>query len=317
MKIRLIARGVAVSATLALAAAGTASADTTTTTANGTWTAYPGQSSTSQTTVQQPINADGSSNFKATGKSAIPVKFSLAQGMGPLVFESTALNGSSFLSYTPNTPLTFNDVANLASDYAFTTGNCYGGSLRWSVRVSPTQSVSIYYGTYPSFASCTGSDSQSGMNLIGQPDLRYDTSQLPGGTFYDSYAHAQTLVGTTNITRASLVLDSGWAGDQRVTLSSATVNGDTFAPAAATATATTCNLPPATIKVTKLSGLSAGAVNEPVSIQPTDNDGGFRIVDCKYMYNLATSSLSGPGRYRVAAGIGGSPASGPAEFELR
>ena len=26
-------------------------------------------------------------------------------------------------------------------------------------------------------------------------DLRYDTSQIPGGTFYDSYAHAQTLMG--------------------------------------------------------------------------------------------------------------------------
>ena len=30
-----------------------------------------------------------------------------------------------------------------------------------------------------------------------------------------------------------------------------------------------------------------------MTIQPQDNNGIFRIVDCKYMYNLATSSLIG------------------------
>jgi len=46
-------------------------------------------------------------------------------------------------------------------------------------------------------------------------------------------------------------------------------------------------------------------VNEPTSIQPQDNNGIFRIVDCKYMYNLATSSLSGVGTYTVKATIDG------------
>ena len=52
-------------------------------------------------------------------------------------------------------------------------------------------------------------------------------------------------------------------------------------------------------------GTPSGDVNEPVSIQPQDNDGLFRVVDCKYMYNLATSSLSGVGTYTVKATIGG------------
>ena len=312
----------AVGAVAVIAGAGTASADTTTTTANGTWVAHPGQAVISQTAVQQPINVDGSSNFKATDKSVIPVKFSLAQGLGAFVFESiwsdtNTDNDFSFLSFTPSSALTFNQVVALASSYAFTLGDCHGGSLRWSVRVSPTQSVFIYYGAYPNFASCSGTDSQTGANLIGLSDLRYDTSQLPGGTFYDSYANAQALVGATQIVRASLVLDSGWGGDQRLTLGSATVNGDTFVPAAPTAAAPTCDLPPATIRVTKLSGTSAGAVNEPVTIQPTDNNGNFRVVDCRYMYNLAASSLSGAGRYRVEVVIGGSPAAGAAEFDLR
>jgi hypothetical protein len=35
-----------------------------------------------------------------------------------------------------------------------------------------------------------------------------------------------------------------------------------------------------------------------------DNNGIYRIVDCKDMYNLATSSLSGVGTYTVGATIG-------------
>lgn len=58
-------------------------------------------------------------------------------------------------------------------------------------------------------------------------------------------------------------------------------------------------------------------MNEPVSIQPNDSNGIFRIVDCKLMYNLATSSLSGVGTYKVYAVINGTPASNPAVSDLR
>jgi hypothetical protein len=58
-------------------------------------------------------------------------------------------------------------------------------------------------------------------------------------------------------------------------------------------------------------------VNEPLTIQPSDNNSEFRIVDCKYMYNLATTSLSGVGTYTVSAVINGSPAAGSATFDLK
>jgi hypothetical protein len=299
-------------------------ADTTVTTANGTWTAYPGQSATFQTSVQQPINTDGSSNFKANGKAVIPVKFGLAEGLGAFVFESIwsdsdTANDFSFLSFTPIGTVTFNDITQISAVYAFTLGNCHVGSLRWSVRVSPTQSVFIYYGDYPNFTDCT-TNSQSGTNMISLTDLRYDTSQV-GGTFYDDYAGAQALVGTMPIVRASLVLDSGWGGDQRLTLSSATfaTDGftDTFVPSPPSAVTASCPTQEATIRITKTDGVPLGDVNEPISIQPQDNNGVFRIVDCKYMYNLATSSLSGVGTYTVYAVINGQPALGPAVFDLK
>ena len=301
-------------ASFACLVASTASADQVVTTPNGTWDAYPGQSATYQAAVQQPINADGSSNFKANGRAVIPVKFALSQGTGPLVFESMyndnpgiTDNDFSYLSFTPNTPVTFNGITGLSAVYAFTLGNCHGGALRWSVRTSPTQSVFIYYGGYPNFTDCTTS-SQSGVNMINMADLRYDTSQYPGGTFYDTYAHAQALVGSSPIIRVSLVLDAGWGGDQRLTLTSATVAtgafSDTFTPQETPPTST-CPTSQALIGITKVSMSPTGVVNEPETIQPQDNNGVFRIVDCKYMYNLATSSLMGAGTYNVYATIDG------------
>ena len=307
-----------------------------TATSNGTWTAYPGQAAVYQTSVQQPINADGSSNFKANGKAVIPMKFGLSTGLGPFVFESIGSNVStaddfSYVSFAPSSStITFNDITELSSIYEFIDGDCHGGSLRWQVRTDADHAVFIYYGNPPQFGSggtqgCTptsiGGVDQSGVNLIGLSDLRYDTSQYSGGTFYDTYVHAQLLMGTIPILRASLVLDSGWGGDQRLTLGSATFKTasftDTFTPSPTTTFAPTCPTEQASILITKTDGVPTGDVNEPLTIQPQDNNGIFRIVDCKYMYNLATSSLSGPGQYKVEAVIGGTVATGAAIFDLR
>ncbi len=111
----------------------------------GTWQLYPAQANVYTTSVQQPINADGTSNFKSTGKSVIPVQFSLSVAPGPAIFQSIYSDGTdsnpsttndySFLSFTPASTLLFNQITNLTATYAFTTGNCHGGALRWSVRV--------------------------------------------------------------------------------------------------------------------------------------------------------------------------------------
>ena len=68
---------------------------------------------------------------------------------------------------------------------------------------------------------------------------------------YDTYANAQALMGGLQITRVSLVLDSGWAGDQRVNLTSATVNTDTFTPQAASSPTPVCPTAQATIGVVR------------------------------------------------------------------
>jgi hypothetical protein len=177
--------------------------------------------------------------------------------------------------------------------------------------------------------SSSGGADGSNVNMIGLSDVRYDTSQYAGGTFYDSYTHAKTLIGTTPVIRVSLVLDSGWQdapnGDQRLTLTDATVatadGANTFTPQPAQPLAQTCDLPPATIRVAKTASAGSGDVNKPISIQPNDTNGSFRTVDCKYMYNLATTSLpggGGAGTYKVEVLIDGTtPAASPAFFDMR
>jgi hypothetical protein len=293
-------------------------------TTTGTWELFPEQATAYTTAVQQPINADGTSNFKFTGKNVIPIKFSVSTEFGPVILQSIGSDAStdndfSFLSFTPGAQLTFNQITNLITGYTFSEGNCHGGALRWSVRVSATQSVFIYYGASPNFTDCTSNGpatNQSAVNMINRPELRYDTSQIAGGTFYDSYAHALTLVGSMPIVRASLVLDGGWAGDQVINpVVNAAVNDNIFVPLSGGGQ--TCDLPPATIQITQISGSATEPVNEPISIQPVDSDSQFRVVDCKYMYNLATASLPGTGRYKVEVVIDGNPAAGAAFFDLR
>lgn len=306
----------------------TASASPATT---GTWTLYPPQATISTTAAQPPINTDGSSSWPAA-RGVIPVKFSLSTAPGPVVFQSILSDGSdssfpgtddfSFLSFAPSPSLTFSQITSLKANYNFIMGNCGGGSLRWEITVdigndsNPVndKNVFIYYGDYPNFTDCT-TNSQSGVNMIGQPDLRYDTSQV-GGAFYDSYADASALVGSLPVVGAALVLDSGWFnGDQKINVSNVMVNDNTFVPLSGQP-AQTCTLPPAMIKVTKISPATM-AVSEVASIQPFDNNSVFRIVDCKYIYNLDVRSLNGSGTYKVEAVFGSSTALGPAYFSLR
>jgi hypothetical protein len=147
-----------------------------------------------------------------------------------------------------------------------------------------------------------------------------------GGTFYDTYAHAVDLVGTMPIIRASLVIDSGWGGNQRLTVSDTTVNGNVyqFVSSGGGAFAPTCTLPAATIQVGKTDPVADGAINEePVQASLVDSGNAFRVVDCKYQYVLSIPSLQGAGTYFVELKIGGvsvatpSSTGGKVKFDIK
>lgn len=252
----------------------------------------------------------------------------------------------SYLTFTPTTPFTFSQLTTLSAVYTFTEGDCHGGSLRWSVTVSTgtsTGNILIYYGLpqevgngSPATGGCnpndaaSGGQGQSGTNLIRNSAIQYDTSQLPGGAYYSNYADAMASFGSLEVTSVTLVLDSGWqqgpygsGGDQMLTLGNVNVSTsvgtgttDTFSPPTGPV-ASTCTLPAAQIRVVQTSGSDPGAVNDVVSASAADTGDNFRVVDCKYMYNLDVSTLPGAGTYSVTAWINGMPAGNPATFMLK
>ena len=79
----------------------------------------------------------------------------------------------------------------------------------------------------------------------------------------------------------------------------------------------TCDLPAATIGVTRTAGGTLGSVDESTYAMAADNGSNFRIdsTACQYVYNLAASSL-GLGTYRSEIRITGI-AVGNAVFALK
>jgi hypothetical protein len=333
----------------------------------GSWTLYPAQTDTAgtpttnttsvyRTAVRPPINADGSSNWPAK-RGVVPVQFDLLAGtktvtttphtVGPVVFRSifsnnpdTTADDYSYLVLDPTTSLTFADITSLVATYTFTQGDCYGGSLRWTINVQhdgSAHNVYVYYGT-PNGPNqeCTSSAANgSGENLMNDstavtPDrFEFEGAGAPVYTTYGAML-GLTNGGTDTVNWIGLMLDSGWKnapnGDQRVTLGDVSVNGNTFEPLTDyTVTsapvygplAKTCDLPPAEIRWAKDDGTPSGGVNEDYSVQPKDTGQFYRQVDCKYIYNLDVSSLSGVGTYSVWAHIDGTNVDNSAVFDLR
>lgn len=80
--------------------------------------------------------------------------------------------------------------------------------------------------------------------------------------------------------------------------------------------APTCQLPAATISLSRTAGGTMGPINESTFLQPSDNGSAFRVVDCKYLYNLSSSSL-GSGTYLVNILLGPGAVVGSGTFKLK
>ena len=319
----------------------------------GGWDIYPAQTSHDstatttttgyQTAVRAPINADGSSNFPAK-RGVIPVQFDLLSGTNstasttrtydPPVWQSIgstpdASDDYTAATFTPTSSLMFNDVTNLSANYAFTLGDCHGGSLRWTINVTHNgspQNVHVYYGDPGGNQTCTGAASGSGQNLISTGATNRFEIEGMASPLYRSYADAESVVGTDHVNWVALIVDSGWGGDQKANVSNVTVNDNTFVPKTSEVISTvttpgtftkTCDLPQAALRWAKNDSTPTGAVNEAESIQPKDTGQYYRQVDCKYIYNLDVTSLNGTGTYSVWANIGGTNVPQRAVFDLR
>lgn len=169
-----------------------------------------------------------STALAASGTFSLFGSATVENGSVKLVSTSSSSSG---ISYDPSGTLKVSDITTLSANLD-SGAECGAGSPRFSIDVGGGKHIFVYLGTPPNYTSCPAGNTG---NLVDDADL-VDTSQIAGGTFYDTWAHAKTLVGGNTVSEIDLVVDSGWNGGvaggdgtQTVIVKSVTINGDTYA----------------------------------------------------------------------------------------
>jgi hypothetical protein len=132
-------------------------------------------------------------------------------------------NGYSGIDFPVPSGLTFAGVTNLSTDTNFTTGSCGSGSPRFQINVDGKNAF-VYIGPPPNYTGCPANVWSNTGNLV-TPTSFVDTSQLPGGTFYDTFAAADAKYGSDLVTGIQLVADGS---GQVVLIDNTMINSATF-----------------------------------------------------------------------------------------
>jgi hypothetical protein len=147
----------------------------------------------------------------------------------------TTTNDFGGVGFTGTGVTDFNSLTTLQAEFNVTDDACKGGSPRFEIDFAgTTNNLFVYLGTFNAGNfDCTANTWIDSGNLITSPDTRFDTSKFAGGTFYDTYAHAKTLLGSMAIDEIRFVVDGGWSFDpgdkeQTVLLRKATINASVF-----------------------------------------------------------------------------------------
>lgn len=171
------------------------------------------------------------------GSSALAAGYTLygdAMYVHPGFASNTAVQlrsvGTSFggIDFAVPAGTTFAQIQNLGTEYMFTTGSCGGGAPRFQINVDGKNAF-VYIGPPPNYTGCPQNVWVNTGNLA-TPAGFVDTSQLPGGTFYDTFAAADVKYGSDLVTGIQLTTDGGWAvgGTQVVLVDNVQINDATY-----------------------------------------------------------------------------------------
>ena len=148
--------------------------------------------------------------------------------------DASSGNDASGVSFAGTGVTTFASLTTLSAEFDVTDDDCKAGSPRFQIRVQTPageKNVFVYLGPTPSFTGCSQNTWIASGNLIDSTDGRFDTSQVQAGSQVSTYAQALALVGSYTVTGISLVVDSGWAfedKEQTVRVRNVKVNTSTF-----------------------------------------------------------------------------------------
>lgn len=124
---------------------------------------------------------------------------------------------------------TFADIQNLSTDYNFTASSCGGGAPRFQINVDGVNAF-VYIGPPPNYINCPQNVWLNTGNLAMLASF-VDTSQLPGGGPYDTFAAADLKYGSHIVTGIQLVTDSSWffaGATQTVLVDNVVINDTTY-----------------------------------------------------------------------------------------
>src|SRR5690348_8925292 len=141
---------------------------------------------------------------------------------------SNAGGGFGGIDFDVPAGMTFSQLTNLSTDYMFTAASCGGGSPRFQINIDGVNAF-VYIGPPPNYTGCPANVWANTGNLA-TPASFIDTSQLPGGTFYDTFASAAAKYGSDVITGIQLVADGSWFfnATQTVVVDNVMINNTTY-----------------------------------------------------------------------------------------
>jgi hypothetical protein len=139
----------------------------------------------------------------------------------------------SGIDFSVPSGLTINNLNTLSTDYDFTAASCANGSPRFGIVLAgfPNSNIFVYIGPPPNYTGCPPNTWLNTGNLLTFASL-VDTSQLPGGNFYDTWGAAQARYSGQDVIDIFLVSDNGPSptglGSQTVLVDNTNVNGTIY-----------------------------------------------------------------------------------------
>lgn len=155
-----------------------------------------------------------------TGGGAVLYEQSVCGSGYPTCLGDGTLTSGNMVMY-PLRGSTLDQLTYLATQYYVDDGNpgsnCFGGgSPRFDVVMSNGNEIHVYLGTYPSFTDCPPKDTwiPTGNFATDLAGLRWDTSAICPGTFYNDYSGAVLCADTAGLTTNAILVstDGGWFG---------------------------------------------------------------------------------------------------------
>lgn len=134
----------------------------------------------------------------------------------------------SGIDFAVSPGLTIDNLNQLSTDYEFTASSCGVGSPRFGIQLDGySGTIFVYIGPPPNYTGCPSNVWTATGNLLTQSSL-VDTSQLSGGSFYDTWASAQARYSGATISSVFVVSDYGPTGSQTVLIDNTNVSGTLY-----------------------------------------------------------------------------------------